>query len=91
VTDIVLGEAQWLAEEVIAAVVTATTVASVRLWLLVEQPVPPGLLTGLVERYGQRHPWTVVSAYWSNRLADATARAASCPAVAQEWPLAWQG
>lgn len=89
VTDVVLGEAQWLAEEVIADVVTATTIAGVRLWLLVEQPVPPGLLTGLVERYGQLRPWADVRAYWGTRLAGATARAATCPAVAQQWPMQW--
>jgi hypothetical protein len=91
VTDIVLSETQWLAEEVIADVVTATTIAGVRLWLLVEQPVPPGLLTGLVERYGQLHPWDGVLAYWADRLAGAPTRAANCPAVAQDWPLAWRG
>lgn len=91
VTDLVLTEAQWLAEEVIADVVTATTIAAVRLWLLVEQPAPPGLLTGLVERYGQLRPWREVRDYWTARLADAPAHARRCPAVADVWPMTWAG
>jgi hypothetical protein len=91
VTDLVLTEAQWLVEEVIADVVTATTIAGVRLWLIVEQPVPPGLLTGLVERYGQLHRWTDVTDYWHTRLVTAPARARRCPAVADEWPMTWAG
>jgi hypothetical protein len=91
-TDVVISEAQWLVEEVIADVVTAATVAGVRLWLLVEQPMAPGLLTGLVERFGPLTPWPTVAAYWDARLAGAPDRVQRCPAVGDEWTSRpWSG
>jgi hypothetical protein len=56
-----------------------------------EAPVPPGLLTGLTERYGQLRPWDDVTSYWADRLAGADVLAHRCPAVANAWPMTWRG
>lgn len=63
----------------------ATTVAGVRLWLLVGDDVPDEhreLFAGVT---GRVLPWATLTAYWDQRLVGAAERAQACPAVRDDW------
>jgi hypothetical protein len=63
----------------------ATTVAGVRLWLLVGDSVPGEHLALFAGVTGRVLPWATVTAYWDERLVGAADRARTCPAVCDDW------
>lgn len=85
VGDVLVTEVQWLTVPALQELVMATTVAGVRLWLLVGDDVPDEhreLFAGVT---GRVLPWATLTAYWDQRLVGAAKRTQACPAVQDNW------
>ncbi len=85
VTDLLVTEAQWLTVPTLRELLQTTTIAGIRVWLLVGNAVPEEHFELFAGVTGRVLPWTAVTTYWDQRTTGAATRARACPAVTDGW------